>query len=80
MNLKDIKARNLTAKAPLLAYTEFTEAHRNKFKYQAFAVATDPADAGDGIDTGMTTSTSSTCSFLRQVNRSDRSKLDTTLP
>lgn len=28
-----------------------------------FAVATDPADAGDGIDTGMTTSTSSTCNF-----------------
>ena len=92
MNLKDIKARNLTAKAPLLAYTEFTDLHRIKLKYQVIVThddfvthnydfrlifATDPAEAGAGINTGMTTSTSSTCSFLRQGNSSDRSSYTT---
>ena len=51
-NFKDIKARNLTAKATL-SPTELTEAHRINYMTSLCDIlpfATDPADAGNGMN------------------------------
>ena len=51
-NFRDVKARNLTAKATL-SPTELTEAHRINYMTSLCDIlpfATDPADAGNGMN------------------------------